>query len=55
MSNKIYTVIIISAIILLSSKTVSKNYSMTILDERLSKGELSIEDYQKIKGAINNK
>jgi uncharacterized membrane protein len=50
-----YTVIIISAIILLSSKTVSKNYSMTILDERLSKGELSIEDYQKIKGAINNK
>jgi uncharacterized membrane protein len=28
---------------------------MTILDERLSKGEISVEDYQKIKGAINNK
>ena len=50
-----YTVIIISTIILLSNKTVSKDYSMTILDERLSKGEISVEDYQKIKGAINNK
>jgi uncharacterized membrane protein len=28
---------------------------MTILDERLSKGEISVEDYQKIKSAINNK
>ena len=50
-----YTVIIISTIILLSNKTVSKGYSMTILDERLSKGEISVEDYQKIKEAINNK
>jgi uncharacterized membrane protein len=28
---------------------------MTILDERLSKGEISVEDYQKIKRTINNK
>ena len=50
-----YTVIIISAIILLFNKTVSKDYYMTILDERLSKGEISIDDYQKIKGTIKNK
>jgi uncharacterized membrane protein len=50
-----YTVIINSTIILLSYKTVSKDYSMTILDERLSKGEISVEDYQKIKRTINNK
>jgi uncharacterized membrane protein len=40
---------------LLSIKTVSKDYSMTILDERLSKGKISVDDYQKIKRAINNK
>jgi uncharacterized membrane protein len=50
-----YTVIIISTIILLSNKTESTNYAMTILDERLSKGEISVEEYQKIKGVINNK
>ncbi len=50
-----YTVIIISTIILLSNKTISKNYPMTILNERLSKGEISVEDYQNIKRVINNK
>ncbi len=50
-----YTVIIISTIILLSNKTRSKDYSMTILDERLSKGEISVDDYKKIKEMINNK
>lgn len=50
-----YTIIIISTIILLSNKTVSKDYSMVILDERLSKGEISVDDYQKVKGAINKK
>ena len=50
-----YTVIIISTIILASNKTVSKKYSMTILDQRLSKGEISVEDYQNVKGAINKK
>lgn len=49
-----YTVIIISIIILLSNKGVSKDYSMWILDERLSKGEISIDDYREIKRTISN-
>jgi len=49
-----YTVIIVLTIILLSNKSVPKKYAMTILDERLSKGEISVNDYQKIKGAINS-
>ncbi len=50
-----YTVIIVSTITLLSVKPISKNNSMTILDERLSKGEVSVEDYKRIKEAIQNK
>ena len=50
-----YSVIIVSTIILFSNKTESNNYYMTILDERLSKGELSVDEYQKIKEAINKK
>ena len=48
-----YTVIIISTISLLSNKTSPKNEALTILDERLSKGEISIDEYQEIKGVIN--
>lgn len=50
-----YTVIIVSTITLVSVKPISKNNSMTILDERLSKGEVSVEDYKRIKEAIQNK
>ncbi|XMB71466.1 hypothetical protein RJI07_04940 [Mycoplasmatota bacterium WC30] len=50
-----YTIIIISTIFLITKKTVSKNNSMIILDERLSKSEISIEEYQKIKRVIDTK
>jgi uncharacterized membrane protein len=50
-----YTIIIVSTLILITSKTESKDYSMTILDERLSKGEISVDEYRKIKGVINKK
>jgi uncharacterized membrane protein len=50
-----YTVIIVSAIMLLSIKPMSKNNSMTILDERLTKGEVSVEEYKRITEAIQNK
>jgi uncharacterized membrane protein len=50
-----YTVIIVSAIMLLSIKPMSKNNSMTILDERLTKGEISVEEYKRITEAIQNK
>jgi uncharacterized membrane protein len=50
-----YTVIIVSSIALLSVRPISQNNSMTILDERLSKGEVSVEDYKRIKETIQNK
>ena len=43
-----YLLIIASTIILLSIKKTSKNFSIEILDERLSKGEISIEEYQNL-------
>lgn len=49
-----YIVIIISAIMLISMKTDKKNHAMTILNERLSRGSVSIEEYKEIKKTINN-
>ncbi len=49
-----YTVIIITTILLFSTKIVSKDNSMTILDERLSQGEISIEEYRQIKSILKN-
>jgi len=48
-----YFTIIISTIILLSNKSTLKKSSMTILDQRLSKGEISIEEYLSIKTEIS--
>lgn len=50
-----YSVIIIGTIFLLNMKTEPTKNSLKILDERLSKGEVSIEEYQKIKRVINSK
>lgn len=50
-----YTVIVVSTIILLSYKIVPKTYSMALLDERLLKGEISVDDCQKLKRVINRK
>ncbi|GEM_PF-1407663 len=50
-----YSIIIIGTILLVKKKTESRNDSLTILDERLSKGEISIEEYQKVRGVINSK
>lgn len=50
-----YTVIIVSSIALLSVRPISQNNSMTILDERLSKGEVSVKDYKRIEETIQNK
>lgn len=49
-----YTGIIIAIIILLSQRTLPRNNISTILDERLKKGEISIEEYKKIKSVINS-
>ena len=48
-----YLLIIASTIILLSIKKTSKNFSIEILDERLSKGEISTEEYLNIKSEIS--
>ncbi len=50
-----YAVLIISTIILLSKKSVSTNHATTILDQRLSKGEISLEDYRERKSEISSK
>ncbi len=49
------SIIIIGIIILLSKMKISRNDAIPILEERLSKGEISIEEFQKIKRSINLK
>lgn len=41
-----YIVLILSAILILKEKTNSNNKSLEILNNRLSKGEISIEEYK---------
>ena len=50
-----YSVIIIGTIALLSMKTKPPKNSLKILDERLSKGEISIDEYQNIQRIVNSK
>ena len=50
-----YAVIITGIIILLNDKTKSKSQAMIVLDERLLKGGISIEEYKNIKRVINSR
>jgi uncharacterized membrane protein len=43
-----YIVLILSAILILKEKTIASNTALEILNDRLSKGEISIEEYQTI-------
>jgi len=47
-----YSTIVIGVLLLISKSRISNNNAYSILDQRLSKGELSIEEYQKIKDTI---
>ncbi len=50
-----YLLIIICTISLVNMKKDSTNYALVILDERLSKGDISIDEYKNIKEVINSK
>lgn len=43
-----YIVLILCAILILKEKTIASNTALEILNDRFSKGEISIEEYQTI-------
>lgn len=50
-----YLLIILSSVFLIKNKRSTHNSSLSILDNRLSRGEISIEEYSRIKRIINKK
>ncbi len=48
-----YIGIIVSLLMLFSQQTTKTSNALEILNERLSKGEISLEEYREIKRTIN--